>query len=124
MDALTSKPVRRRHSAEFKRQVVDACRQPDVSVAGVALAHGVNANLVRRWLKAQGVLPPSRLLTPDPVPRPEADALEFVPLRIDPAALPSQDIRLELRRGTATVTVHWPLSAAGDCGAWLQAWLR
>lgn len=36
---------------ELKRQIVAACQQPGASVAGIALAHGLNANLVRRWLK-------------------------------------------------------------------------
>lgn len=42
--------VRRRHSPEFKARVVDACQVRGASVAGVALAHGVNANLVRKWI--------------------------------------------------------------------------
>ena len=40
---------RRRHSAEFKRQVLAECAQPGASVAGVALAHWINANLVQKW---------------------------------------------------------------------------
>ncbi len=42
--------VKRRHSPEFKARVVDACQVRGASVAGVALAHGVNANLVRKWI--------------------------------------------------------------------------
>ncbi|WP_353885777.1 transposase, partial [uncultured Microbacterium sp.] len=41
---------RRRHSDEFKAKVVAACRQPGVSIASVALAHELNANLLRRWI--------------------------------------------------------------------------
>ena len=41
--------ARRRHSAEFKRQVLAECAQPGNSVAGVALAHRINANLVQKW---------------------------------------------------------------------------
>ena len=41
---------RRTHSAAFKAEVAAACAAPGVSVAGVALAHGLNANQVRRWL--------------------------------------------------------------------------
>jgi len=40
----------RRHSLEFKRTIVQRCLAPGASVAGVALAHGVNANLVRKWI--------------------------------------------------------------------------
>ena len=41
----------RRHSAEFKTQVVRGCRQPGVSIAAVALANGLNANMFRRWMR-------------------------------------------------------------------------
>ena len=40
----------RRHSAEFKAKVVAECRHPGVSIASVALANGLNANLLRNWL--------------------------------------------------------------------------
>ena len=45
---------RRTYTLEYKRGVVRQCGEPGVSVAGVALAHGVNANLVRRWIVLQG----------------------------------------------------------------------
>ena len=32
-------------------------------------------------------------------------------------------IRLELRKGTAVVTMDWPASSAAACGAWLREWL-
>lgn len=122
MDTRLTKPPRRRHRPEFKQQVVDACLQAGASVAGVALAHGLNANLVRRWLQERGELPPSRRLASAPVREPEA--LEFVPLRIDPVGVSSVDIRLDLRRGGTTVSIQWPVSAADACGAWLRDWLR
>ncbi|WP_114968091.1 transposase [Rhodoferax ferrireducens] len=44
----------RRHSEQFKSEVIGACRQPGVSIAGVALANGLNANLLRRWVVEAG----------------------------------------------------------------------
>ena len=41
---------RRRHSDEFKAQAVAECARPGVSIAAIALHHGMNANLLRRWL--------------------------------------------------------------------------
>jgi transposase-like protein len=41
---------RRRHSDEFKADAVAACAQPGMSMAAVAMAHGINANLLRRWV--------------------------------------------------------------------------
>src|ERR1700674_3571219 len=41
---------RRTYTLDYKLEVVRQCRKPGVSVAAVALAHGINANLVRRWI--------------------------------------------------------------------------
>ena len=51
--------IKRRHSPEFKAQVVAACEARGASVAGVSMAHGVNANLVRKWIikKRRGLAP-------------------------------------------------------------------
>lgn len=110
---MVAKRTRRQHSAEFKSQVVKACCAPGVSIAGVALAHGLNANLVRRWLTEHGVTPQSRragsqsagaVLLPTP---------PFVPVTVEsaPAALP--EIRIEVRRGAACDA---PLACAGSGG--------
>jgi transposase len=42
---------RRYYPADYKRQVVESCLVPGASVAGIALAHGFNANLVRKWIR-------------------------------------------------------------------------
>ncbi|WP_154618432.1 transposase, partial [Pseudomonas syringae] len=34
----------------FKAQVVQECLQPGVSVSSVAITHGINANVIRKWL--------------------------------------------------------------------------
>jgi transposase-like protein len=41
---------RRTFSPEYKLEVVEECSAPGASVAGVALSHRINANLVRRWI--------------------------------------------------------------------------
>jgi transposase len=122
-DARTTKVSKRRfYSSELKLQIVQACAQPGASIAGVALQHGINANILHRWIRehSQGTL----------VVEPQA----FVPITLsterDPvdtkpdvvAGVP--EIRMELRRGTSSVTVVWPSVLAGECGAWLREWLR
>ncbi|MDG0025975.1 transposase [Trinickia sp. Y13] len=117
-------PVRRRrHSKEFKAEVMRAAMQPHVSIAAVALHYRLNANLVRTWItrqtKHQGGKQPSRST--------DVSSAEFVPLQLaaSPSTAPvSGAIEVEVRRGATTITVRWPLSAASDCGAWLQGWLR
>jgi len=41
--------TRRTHPLEFKRNAVDASNQPGASIAGVAMAHGINANQLHKW---------------------------------------------------------------------------
>jgi transposase len=44
------KRVRRRHSNAQKVAIVRQCLEPGTSLAGVALAQRINANLVRKWV--------------------------------------------------------------------------
>ena len=41
--------TRRTHSLEFKQSAVEASRQPGASIAGVAMAHSINANQLHKW---------------------------------------------------------------------------
>ena len=118
---------RRLHSAEFKAQVVAACRRPGVSIAAVALEHRLNANLLRRWVVAaertEAVhTPVSRTVAlAGAVPTTPA----FVPVELQRSAVvTAQEIVIELRRGATVVKVSWPLAAAAACGAWLGELLR
>lgn len=38
------------YDKQAKRELVRRCQQPGVSVAATALAHGLNANLLRKWI--------------------------------------------------------------------------
>jgi transposase len=118
---------RRRHSAEFKAQVVAACRRPGMSMAAVALEHGLNANLLRRWVVAE-----ERARAGGPIesrsvaqaPSIAANAA-FVPVEVASSAVAtSQEIVIELRRGPTLVKVSWPLEAAAACSSWLRELLR
>jgi len=61
------KPTRRRrhHPEEFKQAVIEAYCKPGVSVAGIAMANGVNVNQVRRWMRERGIEVPRRRMLPD-----------------------------------------------------------
>ena len=39
-----------RYDPKAKRELVEACLQPGISVARIALEHGINANLLRKWI--------------------------------------------------------------------------
>jgi transposase len=130
---------RRRHSAELKAKVLSACNEPGASIAAVALSHGLNANLVRKWLGGRGL---KRTGIPAPVavktsvaaaPLLAADA-RFVPIELavpaaaraeavrqaDIAAAVLEPIHIELRRGPLHLSVRWPSSTVEDCTAWLR----
>lgn len=47
--------TRRSYALQFKREVVTQCLEPGASVSAIALSHGINANVIRKWLpKGQG----------------------------------------------------------------------
>ncbi|MEF0941645.1 IS66-like element accessory protein TnpA [Rhizobium sp. BR 362] len=48
---LVGRDGRRRYDPGSKERLVAACLQPGVSISGLALAHGINANLLRKWVK-------------------------------------------------------------------------
>ena len=113
----TQAPKRRFYSPELKLQVVEACSQAGASIAGVALQHGINANIVHRWLRehSQGTW----------VNRPQT----FVPVTLsaatEPAAVqPTADIRVEVKWANATIVVHWPLAGGAACAQWLRECLQ
>jgi transposase len=112
--------ARRSHSEAFRAQVLSECSHPGASVAAIALAHGLNANLVHKWRrKARQAQVCGTRQMPEHV--------EFVALALPPAqqaAAVQPDIHMEMRRGAATVSIRWPVAAAADCAAWLREWLR
>ena len=118
--------TRRTHSEEFKQIVVAACSAPGASVAGIALAHGINANLAHRWMAERGITPARQramLCAPQPEQLPEPGAT-FIPVGIQAEHSGPLNIQIQIRRGNTSVSVSWPLEGAAACAAWLGAWLR
>jgi transposase-like protein len=117
----TGRRRRRNHSALFKAEAVGACQQAGVSVAAVALARGLNANLLRSWV-AQA----ERGKTPIAI-RPTAAAEtsqrteSFVPVRLASNPGPTgESIRIEVHRKDRRITIEWPASAARSCAKVLR----
>ncbi len=101
----------------MKTQVVAECGEPGASVAKVAMAHGINANVVHRW----------RQLARDGKVATSAKMGEFIALPLAAPAMSAAapaDIRVELRRGAITMNVTWPAHAAADFAAWTRELLR
>ena len=108
--------TRRRYGADAKARVLAECDVPGASVAKVAMAHGINANVVHRWRQlARG----SEVVV-------EAVNKEFVPVALQALSVltPVGDIRIELRRGAVAMTVVWPAAAATEFAVWMRELLR
>lgn len=112
----------RRHSAEFKAQVIALARQPGISTAAVALANGLNANMLRRWVREAVECIPSSAHEETAAVVPAFVQLPMSQeVRSTPPAAPTQppgSISVEIRRGSSTVQAELPLDARS------AAWLR
>lgn len=130
MDDEVQGPRRRRtHSPAFKAHVLQACSQPGVSIAAVALSNGLNDNLVRRWLNERNVSGANSVVAATNKARLCASSLPtggdgFVSVQLADQPAQAAAIRLELRRGPVAVNVIWPAQEAAACGTWLRDWLR
>jgi transposase len=102
---------RRRYSRAFKHQVLDECNEPGASVAGVAIRHGLNPNLVQKWRKALQSTSKSDFVR---LPAPTAA----------PAVAASATLRIEVPTPKGTLIVHWPVSELQQSVAWLRALTR
>lgn len=112
-------PVKRRckYTPEFKSSVVALC-QPGVSTSAVALAHGLNANLLRRWIKQ---------FHNDSLPVPAVKPVNMmVPVLVSPAeeSTGRQNIEIALAKNGAKAEIRWPVEEADSLGHWLSNWLK
>ncbi|WP_339846225.1 transposase [uncultured Halopseudomonas sp.] len=111
----TPKKRRRRYSAAFKAQILAECDHPGASVAGVAIRHSLNPNMVQKWRLVQRRDSQDdflRLPAPSP-PASQAGTLDD-----------SATIRLEVPTSSGRLIVHWPLNAIERSVDWLRAVTR
>lgn len=116
-----SPPIRRRrkHSPEFKAQLIAQCLQPGTSVAAVAMAHQVNDNLLRTWIRQAAAAPAQ-----GPVRETLPASPRMVPLQLSAPVEPPPSICIHIQRGDTQMHVEWPVAQAALCREWLQGWLR
>lgn len=97
------------YDAQAKRELVKRCQQPGVSVAATAMAHGINANLLRTWM-----LKSSRrsglAVSAAPIMLP-------VKTQTEPPPRPALDGHLELTLPGGTIRIHGPVSRESLQGA-------
>ena len=118
---------RRRYTEEFKKQAIEACLQPGISMASVALANGLNANLLRRWVTERSGKAADTVLLPDQQPLEIAQPTMpgLVPITVAmPETLPSDEIKIEIHRSQTLISITWPVSHSTSCADWLRELLR
>jgi hypothetical protein len=86
--------TKRTYSAETKAELLAACKAPGASIAAIASSHGMNANVLHRWLKDSS----HRLYCPG-YDRPDCASIH-------------------------TMTVTWPMSAASEFASWSASVLK
>ncbi|PMV22758.1 MULTISPECIES: IS66-like element accessory protein TnpA [unclassified Pseudomonas] len=86
----------------FKAQVVQECLQPGASISSVAISHGINANVIRKWLPLYRDQPPATLPA-------------FVPVKVAPKRQAESSVIIELPFGEQIFTVKWPASDPEGC---------
>ena len=119
---LPGRRRRRSYSADFRAQVVQACQGPGVSIASVALANGMNANLLRRWVtdreRTQAL---QSVKTQRPV---QTIAGQFVPVALSGPDNEHEPIRIEIRKGSVSIAMSLPAALVKESGALLRELLK
>ncbi|WP_223481246.1 MULTISPECIES: IS66-like element accessory protein TnpA [unclassified Pseudomonas] len=95
----------------FKAQVVQEYLQPGATLSSVAIAHGINANVIRKWLPLYRDQSTSKLPA-------------FIPLKSSPKR-PTEGLALiELPLGEQSITVKWPTSDPEGCARFIREHAR
>jgi len=119
---LPGRRRRRSYSADFRQRVIQACQSPGVSIASVALANGMNANLLRRWVNERE---PSQALqsvmTRSPV---QKVAEHFVPVAVTRPGDELEPIRIEIRRGSVSIAMSLPAALVVESGRLVRELLK
>lgn len=117
---------RRRYSEEFKKQAIEACLQPGVSMASIALANGLNANLLRRWVTERQEEMAGGVTLPDqrPLEAAEPTAPGLVPITVAMPATAAGEIKIEIHRSQTLISITWPVAQSTSCAEWLRDLLR
>ena len=101
-----------------------------MSVASIALANGLNANMLRRWVSEAGRVAPAAAGGQGAFAVSAAAMAGGLPgfvavqMPTPPAAAAEPDIHIELTRGPTTIVMRWPAALAGTCASCLREVLR
>jgi transposase len=118
-------PGRRRrqsYSADFRAQVVQACQGSAVSIASLALANGMNAELLRRWVnERERSSALQSVMTQRTV---QTMAGQFVPVALSRPDNELEPIRIEIRKGSVSIAMSLAAALVKESGALLRELLK
>ena len=120
----SARRTHRTYTPEFKAELVAACQEPGVSIAALAGQHGMNANVLHRWLKEHTRIACHPLVAQPVSGAPDRPAFVPVPLTAPMPEHKDHEIRIELRKGALSMVVTWPLCAVDDLASWTTAVLK
>ncbi|WP_151831283.1 transposase [Acinetobacter junii] len=109
---------RRTYSAEFKQQIVQACKAPDVSIASVALQHGLNTNLVSKWIHLIDAKPGNDR---SPLPNKPAFIALSYSAPLDPIPTGMLTVQIALHHSKAEIGLKWQVSEISALAELLKA---
>lgn len=121
---------RGRYSNEFKQNLVEACLAPGVSTASIALANGINANLLRRWVSESTAPRGSQIdIAHSSQESPISDRPAFVRLHAEPSSAEyssapaassaaRSDLELEFRYRDALIVVR---GSVAHCSSFVRS---
>ena len=116
---------RKRYTKAFKHKLISACSQPGASVAGIALEHGLNANMLRKWIRVaqngqrqSNFDPPGFVALPMPgnVPAPSRSPVMQNAV--------TESIRMEIPYRHQSINISLPVSQMDRCLALLRELLQ
>jgi transposase-like protein len=116
--------AKRTYSPDTKAALLAACRAPGASIAAVASAHGMNANVLHRWLKESSQSNACPAGTFVEMAERGMPAFIPVPLLTQAGEPMERTIKVDIRKASLAMTVTWPLSAASEFACWSASVLK
>jgi len=91
----------------LKAQVIQECLQAGAPISSAAIRHGINANVIRKWL------PTYRDQSPAILPA-------FVRVKAVPRRAIEEMVVISLPLGDKSITVKWPASDPDGCACFIR----
>ena len=132
--APAAAPKRGRYSLALKARLVAACSEPGASVAAIALAHGLKAKLLYRWVSEQrqkqsnansahtaatGFVQLAAAL-PTAAAGPASNCAPFAGRTSAQDAAAAQHLQLHFSRGDLQISLNLPAHQHTQCAALLK----